>query len=298
MDETGRRPKKAPRSDAPVTGRDPGPDADTSRDASDGSTSAVESDAADEAGESRHDLFGRLTRLEKLLDPRNAVRAVEGHVGPAWRRVTRGEPRVPVTIAILFAIGLMLALPARVANHPRWLLPGLAVLLLIGILVANPKRVDRPSAALRAASLSLIGVMSLANAVSAARLVLDLVQSKGIHDPGELLLTGSAIWLTNMIVFSLWYWEFDRGGPVVRALGSRPHPDFLFPQMTSPELAPPDWEPAFVDYLYVSFTNATAFSPTDVMPLSRWAKLTMLLQAAISVITIALVIARAVNILK
>jgi uncharacterized membrane protein len=203
-----------------------------------------------------------------------------------------------VTLAILFAIGLMLALHPRVANRPRWLLPGLAALLLIGILVANPKRVDRPSRALRAASLVLIGVMSIANGASATRLVLDLAQSKGIRDPGDLLLTGAAIWLTNMIVFALWYWEFDRGGPVVRALGSRPYPDFLFPQMTSPELAPPDWEPAFVDYLYVSFTNATAFSPTDAMPLSRWAKMTMLVQAAISVITVALVIARAVNILK
>ena len=102
-----------------------------------------------------------------------------------------------------------------------------------------------------------------------------------------------------MIVFGLWYWEFDRGGPVARARADKPYPDFLFPQMSSPaELTPPDWEPEFVDYLYMSFTNATAFSPTDVMPLSRWAKLTMLAQSLVSIVTVALVVARAVNILK
>jgi uncharacterized membrane protein len=269
-----------------------------SRDASDSSMSPPGNGVPGEPGASHDELHGRLRTLERFLDPRNTVRALEGHLGPAWRRVTREEPRVPVTIAILVAIGLMLALPDRVANHPRWLFPGLAVLLLVGIFVAKSTRVDWRSRALRIASLLLIGVMSIANATSAARLILDLVRAEGIRDPGELLLTGAAIWLTNVIVFSLWYWEFDRGGPVERAVGSRPYPDFLFPQMTSPELAPPEWEPAFVDYLYLSFTNATAFSPTDVMPLSRWAKLTMLAQSAISIITLVLVIARAVNILK
>ena len=118
-----------------------------------------------------------------------------------------------------------------------------------------------------------------------------------MQKPSELLLAGGAIWLTNVIVFGVWYWEFDRGGPVARAAGSQPYPDFVFPQMTNPELAPADWEPGFVDYLYVSFTNAMAFSPTDVMPMTRWAKLTMLTQSLISVVTLVLVVARAVNIL-
>jgi len=118
------------------------------------------------------------------------------------------------------------------------------------------------------------------------------------ENAGPLLVTGGAIWLTNVIVFGLWYWEFDRGGPVARALGTRPYPDFQFVQMTSRELAPPDWEPAFTDYLYLAFTNASAFSPTDVMPLSRWAKLAMALQSVISIVTVALIVARAVNILK
>jgi len=235
----------------------------------------------------------------RLLDPSwSAVHAAEDAVAPAWRRVTRGEPRLPVTIAVGVAIALQLALPARVADHPRWLLPGIAVLLLIGLVAANPRRIDRRSPRLRAASLLLIAVMSAANAASVARLIIDLLRGQGNHNPTTLLLTGAAVWLTNMIVFALWYWEFDRGGPVARALAPRPYPDFLFPQMTSPELAPEHWTPQFVDYLYLSFTNATAFSPTDVMPMSRWAKLTMMIQSAISLIVVVLVIARAVNILK
>ena len=131
-----------------------------------------------------------------------------------------------------------------------------------------------------------------------ARLVTELVHSNAANAPGPLLITGAVIWLTNIIVFALWYWEFDRGGPVARANGTRPYPDFLFVQMTSPNLAPPDWEPTFGDYLYLSFTNATAFSPTDVMPLSRWAKMAMTAQASVSIVTVVLVVARAVNILR
>ena len=99
-------------------------------------------------------------------------------------------------------------------------------------------------------------------------------------------------------MFSLWYWEWDRGGPVARSSAPRPYPDFWFPQMSQPNLVSPDWEPTYVDYLYLSFTNATAFSPTDVMPFSRWAKMLMLVQAAVALLTVALVIARAVNIFK
>lgn len=192
----------------------------------------------------------------------------------------------------------MLALPPRVANHPRWVLPGLAVLLLVFVFVTKSARLQRRTGLLRIASLSLIAVMSLSNAASAGRLIVDLVRTEGIRDPPRLLLTGAGIWLTNVIVFGLWYWEFDRGGVTERAAGKRPYPDFVFPQMTNPALAPPAWEPGFMDYLYVSFTNAMAFSPTDVMPMTRWAKLTMLIQSVISVIIVALVIARAVNILR
>ncbi len=250
----------------------------------------------DETGGEVHDL---LTRLNRLLGPgKSAAQAVGSGVLPAWRRATRGESRLAVTVAVLAAIGMIVALPERIAPHPRWVLPGLALLLLVGLTVANPARIDRQSRVLRGASLLLIAIISIANAVTAARLIIDLVRGTGIRTPGELLLTGAAIWLTNVIVFGLWYWEFDRGGPVARAHAVKQYPDFLFPQMSTRELTPPEWEPEFVDYLYLSFTNATAFSPTDVMPMSRWAKLTMLAQSAVSLMTVALVIARAVNILK
>jgi len=143
----------------------------------------------------------------------------------------------------------------------------------------------------------MIATLSLFNGYSAERLIDHLLRG-GESDATRLLLTGGAIWLTNVIAFSLWYWDFDRGGPVQRMLATKPYPDFQFPQMENPTLAPKDWEPFFIDYLYLSFTNALAFSPTDVMPLSRWAKLTMLLQSILSVLIVALVIARAVNILK
>lgn len=151
---------------------------------------------------------------------------------------------------------------------------------------------------LRWLGLALISVISLANGWAAVRLVAGLVTGTEGEDAGPLLLTGGGIWLTNVIVFALWYWEWDRGGPMARARGHHQFADFLFVQMQNPETAPPDWEPAFLDYLYLSFTNSTAFSPTDVMPLSRWAKMLMMLQSSISLVTVVLVVARAVNILR
>ncbi|MDQ2883978.1 MAG: DUF1345 domain-containing protein [Actinomycetota bacterium] len=217
---------------------------------------------------------------------------------PAWLRRTEGESRWPVVAAIMVAIALQLALPDQLVLQSRWLLPGLELAVLIALIVASPARLNRESRALRAASLTLTGLLSLANAWSATLLVLGLVHGREGQDAGPLLASGVAIWLTNIIAFGLWYWQFDRGGPAARAHARQLVPDFQFVQMQSPELAPPDWEPEFVDYLYLSFTNATAFSPTDVMPLSRWAKLTMLAQSLVSLVTVALVIARAVNILK
>lgn len=265
---------------------------------------------AQQAGEDGRVLHGiqvlheRLAGLERLLAPENrALRQVEQQVEqrvvPAWRRVTQGEPRWQVGLAVAAAIALQLPLPDRlVLLRPGWLLPVLEVLLFAGLVVANPRRIDRQSQVVRSVSLTLTAIISLANAWSAERLVVGLVRGTVGNAAGPLLWTGGAIWLTNMIVFALWYWEFDRGGPVARMNATRAYPDFQFVQMSSPELAPPDWEPRFGDYLYLSFTNATAFSPTDVMPLSRWAKMAMLVQSAVSLVTLVLVVARAVNILK
>ena len=217
---------------------------------------------------------------------------------PAWRRPTDGESRWVASCFVVVAIGLQVAIPHKLVIEPWWLLPAIEALLAIGLLVSNPRVENRTSGPLRMASIILIAVVSLANAWSAAYLVRGLVEGTTGQNARELLVTGGAIWLTNVIVFALWYWELDRGGPAARAAGLVPYPDFQFVQMTDPQLAPPDWEPSFVDYFYLSFTNATAFSPTDVMPLTAWAKLTMLGQSAISLVTVALVIARAVNILK
>jgi uncharacterized membrane protein len=244
--------------------------------------------------------MGRRRRwIDRLLDPSATIihTLQDNVVDPAWKRVTEGESSIPAIVAIGLAIFLEATLAARVANHPRWLVAALGGALLVAIVIVSPRHLDNRSRALRAFSLLAIAAISIANMVSGARLVIDLVNEQGIRDADQLLLTGGSIWLTNVIVFSLWYWEFDRGGPVARAVTPRVIPDFLFPQMTAPQLSPPDWRPEYVDYLYFSFTNAMAFSPTDVMPMSRWAKLTMLLQSVVSLMIAVLVIARAVNIL-
>lgn len=218
---------------------------------------------------------------------------------PAWLRHTQGERRWPVTLSVAAAIVLQLLLPTRYTQPlPHWLLPTLEVALLIGLTIANPVRIERRGPMVRAASIVLIALMTIANVASAILLIRAILEGKAGSDAAPLFATGASIWATNVIAFALWYWEFDRGGPVHRAHGIVPHPDLMFPQMTNPGLAPPDWEPQFVDYLYLSYTNATAFSPTDVMPLARWAKLTMLVQSAVSLAVGALVIARAVNILR
>jgi uncharacterized membrane protein len=244
-------------------------------------------------------LRGLSRRIDKLLDPgfRLLDHAEKRVLVPAWRRITKGEPRWPVSLAVLLAIALQAAVPRWLAFGPRWFVPALEASVLAGIVLANPMRIDTESRRLRAATVILIGVMTYANIWGAGHLVREMVLRDRTLTAQRLLLIGLAIWLTNVIAFALWYWELDRGGPASRSQGLRPHPDFLFPQMQSPDLAPPDWDAQFVDYLYLSFTNATAFSPTDVLPLARWAKLTMLLQSAVSLITVALVIARAVNIL-
>ncbi|MBV8928238.1 MAG: DUF1345 domain-containing protein [Mycobacteriaceae bacterium] len=195
----------------------------------------------------------------------------------------------------------MIALQTRVPEHLSlfrwWILPVVEVGILIGIIAANPGRVDQSSRRLRVLSLLLIALASLANAWAAASLVVGLVHGTQGKEATPLLLTGANIWFTNIVIFGLWYWDLDRGGPTARACAERHKPDFLFPQMTAPDMAG-EWEPEFVDYLYLAFTNATAFSPTDTMPFSRWSKLAMMLQSTISLITGALIIARAVNILS
>ena len=218
---------------------------------------------------------------------------------PGWLRPHPGESRVLVALAILVAAAFQLLLaPQFTVLRPRWLLPGLEVALLASLTAINPVRLTRQSMAGRWLSLLLVALISVDNGASAGLLDGKLIQGTAGGSAGPLLGSGAAIYLTNIIVFGIWYWELDRGGPFARAEARKRYPDFLFPQMTQHHLAPKNWRPQFSDYLYVSFTNATAFSPTDTMPLTRWAKHLMTLQSAIALSTTALVIARAVNILK
>jgi len=241
----------------------------------------------------------RLARIEALLAPARGELAGAGHrLVPAWRRATRGEPRWAATTAVIAVMAIQWVLPARLAVQPRPLMPAVEAALLICLIILNPHRIERGSRTYRMLSLVLTLTIGGANAYSAVRLVSALVQGTDGDSARGLLLNGGAIWLTNTVIFALLYWELDRGGPAARAHGEHEVPDFLFVQMQSPELAPPQWEPAFFDYFYLSFTNSTAFSPTDVMPVKRLAKGLMLVQSAVSLITVVLVVARAVNILN
>ncbi|HXP21746.1 MAG TPA: hypothetical protein VN840_19050 [Streptosporangiaceae bacterium] len=248
----------------------------------------------------QQDLLWRNEMLH-LLD--HAAKSLQSAGASRLHRQDRPEPRWPVSAAVVVAIVLQRLLPSQLLLRPvylHYLIFALEGALLIGLFAANPVRIERRSRPIRAASIALILLITAGNAISAALLVKAIVTNQlhaGGHNAIDLLLSGAAIWGTNVIAFALWYWEFDRGGPVSRLEGKSPYPDLLFPQMTSPELTPQGWGPRFVDYLYLSFTNATAFSPTDVLPLARWAKLTMLVQSAVSLALGALVIARAVNIL-
>jgi uncharacterized membrane protein len=233
---------------------------------------------------------------EQRSEPQPALTELADEAGlPAWLRNTEGEQRWWVALAVLLALALQALIPDRFIVHPRYLLPGIELVLLIALVVTHPDRMSRRSNRLRIASQALLALIAVANAASVGLLVHEI--TSGGHLPAvELLLGGAEIWFTNTIVFALWYWEYDRGGPASRAHGHIDKPDLLFPQMADATLAK-DWEPIFVDYLYVSYTNSTAFSPTDTMPLSRWAKVLFMVQSAISLITVALIAARAVNIL-
>lgn len=199
-------------------------------------------------------------------------------------------------VALVIVLQLALAAVSMVEDWSLWRLPWWVWLIPIAVEVTLllPLAFDRPRTRLeeigyrKTASVALISVVSLANALLVVALLASLLSG---HEraAGELLLKALTVWSTNVIAFGLWYWAIDRSGPL---------PDFQFPQMENPKLAEPGWRPELFDYLYVSFTNSIAFSPTDAMPLSRRAKLLMLFESAISAVTVLLVAARAVNILE
>jgi uncharacterized membrane protein len=199
--------------------------------------------------------------------------------------------------AVVAATALYVGMPHR-GRVPGWWIGPVLQLGLLGILIAQDRgRIDRRSASLHRMMVALLVVMTAGTVLSVVVLAYDiLVALKGVTAT-VLLGRGAAIWVENVIVFSLWYWQFDRGGPAERAADMPVPPSFAFPENATPELAPAGWRPTYPDYLYLSFTNATAFSPTDTLPVRRWAKLTMMVQASLSLVIAILVIARAINVL-
>jgi hypothetical protein len=232
---------------------------------------------------------------------------LSGGVGRDATREEEIESRWEAAPAVAIIIGFQLVL-AAVSRAQAWTLWGLPwwvwlvsvgpeLALLIPLAWQRPRRRLEQLGHRRTVALALLAVISMTNALLLLALIGSLV--KGEEKSGaQLLLKAITVWGTNVIAFGLWYWGFDRGGPVRRLQPNPPPPDFQFPQMENPQLAEPGWYPQLVDYIYISFTNSIAFSPTDAMPLSRWAKLLMLSESAVSAITILLVAARAVNIFK
>ncbi|HUA04286.1 MAG TPA: hypothetical protein VMB27_10310 [Solirubrobacteraceae bacterium] len=219
--------------------------------------------------------------------PRNRILLNLDRYLPFW------EPQLVVACTI----ALQLSLSNDVTVGPTWLLPALEGALLIGLTIVSPRAKARHSPLRRKVAIGMIGFVSAANIASLVMLSHQLLHG-GKENGHQLILSGVVLWCTNVLLFGLWYWETDRGGPVAREKDERDLPDFLFPQMTDPRWAPKDWMPSLIDYLYVSLTNATAFSPTDTMPLTPTAKWLMSAQSLTALVTVGLVVARAVNILS
>ena len=209
-----------------------------------------------------------------------------------------GEARWPMVFAVVAVIVLTLLLPHDLVTRPRWGVPIVEALLLIAVIVADPGKIDLVSPRVRVLSITLIALLVATTLWCTAQLIVELIRGgPATSSGGALLAAGGIVWLSNCLSFGLLYWELDSGGPAVRAHGLPAHPDFAFPQQLNPELAPEHWRPRFVDYMYLGFTSATAFSPTDAMPLRAWNKIAMMAQSTISLVLLGLVIARAVNVL-
>lgn len=208
-----------------------------------------------------------------------------------------GELRWPVLTAVLAVITLQVLLPEKLFIVNLKILCALELIIALTIFLTNPARISKHKHHSWILGLLLNSLMSIINLLSLIKLI-DLLLNHGFTNAVQLLFSGGNIWITNVIIFSLWYWEFDSGGAGRRAAQTREFPDFMFAQIENPQVAPTGWRPHYVDYFYLSLTNASAFSPTDVLPLARWAKLLMALQSVTSLFTVILVIARAINTLN
>lgn len=219
--------------------------------------------------------------------------------GPSWKRTTAPESRWPAFAAALVVIAGQTWVSSALDLRPVWLLPLVAAVLLAASVAVYIPDSETPSKLARGLSIGLVGVLVLANAASVVLLVRGVFLGSALQ-AGGLLLAGLALWVANLAVFALVYWELDGDGPEARSDGYPDYPDLVFPQQQPDQegLAPADWKPMFPDYLYVSLTSATAFSPTDAMPYTWRAKLAMGLESSISFVVLALIVARAINIAR
>ncbi len=205
-----------------------------------------------------------------------------------------------MALAVLAIGGLVLIVPEefRLSNALHFTFCAVLLVMLLVLVIGDPGRIDKEKRWLRIVSGTLIGLITAVTMISAARLVLGILQHADFATPAQLLIIGGSIWTINIIAFALWYWHLDSGGPAARARGELPtHPAFIFPEQNIPRLVEQGWYPKFVDYLALSFNTALAFSPTDVAAIRHWPKLCMIVESLISLILVALVLARAVNVL-
>jgi uncharacterized membrane protein len=212
------------------------------------------------------------------------------------------ESTLPAAALVLGVFGLFWLLPAHFKPVPAAIVLSLDVLLVLLLVVFVPHRHALLERWQRIVVMVVMAGISITNAYGLIRLLQTLLTKNQVLTGRELILSAAVIWLTNVVVFGLWYWELDGGGPHARAAvhdapDADGFPDFQFPQLENPRLAPPGWRPRLLDYVYFSFSNGSAFSPTDVMPLTHWAKLLMMVQSGSSLLLIVLVTARAVNVL-
>ena len=208
------------------------------------------------------------------------------------------ERRWPMVTAALAAGALHMLLPESFRLSPHWMYPAFLVAFLAVLVAGDPGLIDRDRPWLRATTGLMIGLITTVNAVSALRLVAGILSGRAFESAQQLFATGAVVWLINVITFALWFWDLDGGGAAARATQpATANPAFVFPEMTLPEMVKADWFPQFADYLALSFNTATAFGPTDVSAVKRWAKLMMTAESLISLTLATLVVARAVNIL-
>jgi hypothetical protein len=210
-----------------------------------------------------------------------------------------GESRWPPAIALVtfiaLNIGLRLWLPHESAIRVPWLVPAVEAVLVVALIVGNPGNISKRGKWARTVVVTLVVLLVAAALWATILLIYDLVKGIGVTNSAtELLASGAVIWLGNNLSFALLYWLIDTGGPIARLRQTVPV-DFAFTQHINPDLAPPGWRPVFLDYLHLGFTNATAFSPTDVMPLTHLAKYTMVVQSSVALALFGLIVARAVN---